>query len=108
MLRLDGRGTLDRAGSVDITDDRVDLRLGVAKLDERRRHRVVDDLDHAAANKLLVLHEREIRLNAGSIAIHHEADGAGRRQHSDLRVAEAVLSPKASAPSHALRDASIS
>ena len=63
----------------------------VAELDQRLRHGVVDDLDHAAADQLLVLHQRQIGLDAGGVAIHHEADGAGGRDHRRLRVAEAVL-----------------
>ena len=44
-----------------------------------------------AADELLVLDERDVRLDAGGVAIHHEADGAGRREHGGLRVAVAVL-----------------
>ena len=33
-----------------------------------------------------MLHEREIGLDAGGVAIHHEADGAGGREHGDLRI----------------------
>ena len=90
VLGLDGRRAFDGAGGVDVADDGVDLRLGVAELDERRGHGVVDDLDHAAADELLVLHEREIGLDAGGVAIHHEADGAGRSEDGDLGVAVAV------------------
>ena len=97
MLGLDRRSAFDRAGSVDVADDGVDLGLVVAELDERRRHGVVDDLDHAAADELLVLHQCEIRLDAGGIAVHHEADGAGRSQHGDLRVAVAVTSHRGQA-----------
>ncbi len=67
----------------------------VAELDQRLRHGVVDDLDHAAADQLLVLHQRQIRLDAGGVAIHHEADGAGGREHGGLRVAEAAPSRRA-------------
>ena len=36
----------------------------VAELHQRLRHGVVDDLDHAAADELLVFHKREIGLDA--------------------------------------------
>ena len=91
MLRLDAGRALDGAGGVDVADDRVDLGIGVAELEERRGDGVVDDLDHAAAHQLLILHQREIGLDAGGVAVHHEADGAGRREHGDLRIAVAVL-----------------
>ena len=63
----------------------------VAELLERHRHGVVDDLHQPAADELLVLDERDVRLDAGRVAIHHEADRAGRREHGGLRVAVAVL-----------------
>ena len=55
------------------------------------RHRLVDDLQHAAAGEQLVFHQRDVGLDAGGVAIHEEADGAGGREHGDLRVAVAVL-----------------
>ncbi len=58
---------------------------------QRLRNGVVDDLDQAAADQLLVLHQRQIRLDAGGVAIHHEADGAGGREHGYLRILVAVL-----------------
>ena len=66
-------------------------RSGVAEHAQRFRHGAVDDLEVAAAGELLELHQREVRLDAGGVAVHHEADGAGRRDHARLRVAEAVL-----------------
>ena len=74
-----------------ILDDLLDLLLVVAELLERHRHGLVDDLHHAAADQLLVLDQRDVRLDAGGVAVHHEADRAGRREHRGLRVAEAVL-----------------
>src|SRR3712207_7388502 len=47
---------------------------------------------------LLEFHEREVGLDAGGVAIHHQRDGAGRRDHSRLRVAEAVLRAKLQRP----------
>ncbi len=81
----------DGAGGVDVADDGVGLVGGVAQLEQRGRHGVVHDLDHAAAHQLLVLHQRQVGLDAGGVAIHHEADGARGRQHRDLRVAVAEL-----------------
>ena len=91
VLGLDGGRAFDGAGLVDVADDGVGLLRRVAELEQRRRHGVVDDLDHAAADQLLVLHQRQVGLDAGGVAIHHEADGAGGRQHGDLRIAVAEL-----------------
>ena len=68
-----------------------DLGLGVAELAEGGGDGVVDDLDHAAADELLVLDEGEVGLDAGGVAVHHEADGAGGGEDGDLGVAVAVL-----------------
>ena len=76
---------------VDVLDDVVDLGGGVAEPLERHRDRLVDDLHHAAADQLLVLDQRDVRLDAGGVAVHHEADGAGRREHGGLRVAVAEV-----------------
>ena len=71
-------------------DDRLDLLLVVPEVLQRPRDGLVDDLHRAAADQLLELHQREVGLDAGGVAVHHEADGAGRREHRGLRVAEAV------------------
>ena len=91
MRLLDVRRPLDRLVLVDVLDDLLDLLLAVAQLLQRHRHGLVDDLHHPAADQLLVLDQRDVRLDAGGVAVHHEADGAGRRQHRRLGVAEAVL-----------------
>ena len=90
MLLLQVGRAFDRVVLVDVGQDRADLRLVVAERAERERHGLVDDLEHAAAGELLVLHEGDVRLDAGRVAIHHEADRAGRGEHGGLRVAEAV------------------
>ena len=72
----------------------LDLLARVAELLERGRDRLVDDLEEALADQLLVLDERDVRLHAGRIAIHHEGDRPGRGEHGDLRVAIAVLLPE--------------
>ena len=58
------------------------------------RHGVIDDFDHAAADQPLVFHERKVRLDAGRVAVHHEADGACGREHGNLRVLVAELFAK--------------
>src|SRR6185312_13113752 len=87
VLRPQSRRALNRAGGIDVADDGLHLLRRIAEPHERLGHRLVHDLDHAAAHQLLVLHERQIGFNAGRIAIHHEADRAGRRDHRDLTVA---------------------
>ena len=57
---------------------------------QRQRHDAVDDLEVTAARQLLELHQREVGLDAGGVAIHHQADGARGRDHTHLCVAEAV------------------
>src|ERR1035437_10053132 len=91
MLRLQFGSALDSAGGIDVGDDLLHLFGRVAQFDEGGGDGIVDDLDDAAAHQLLVLDEREIGLDAGGIAIHHEADGAGGRDHGHLRVAIAAL-----------------
>ena len=77
-----------------IDDDLGDLALAVAERGERRWHGLVDDLEVAAAGELLELHEREVGLDAGGVAVHDEADRSGRRDHGRLRVAETVVLAK--------------
>jgi hypothetical protein len=93
---------LERAGvdagrlvDVAVTDgiglDLGQLGFGVAERAQRLGDRVVDDLEVAAAGELLELDQREIGLDAGGVAVHHQADGAGRGNHGGLGVAVAVL-----------------
>ena len=70
-------------------------RFVVAERAQRLGHGAVDDLEIAAAGELLELDQREIGLDAGGVAIHHQADRAGRRDDRDLRVAIAVRSRRA-------------
>jgi hypothetical protein len=51
---------------------------------------VIDDLQESAADELFVLDERDVGLDAGRVAVHHEGDRAGRRKNGDLRVLDAV------------------
>src|SRR3712207_9083465 len=55
------------------------------------RDGLVDDLEVAAADEALVLDERDVRLNARRVAVHHEGDRAGRREDGQLPVPEAGL-----------------
>src|SRR5690606_11437188 len=51
---------------------------------------VVNDLDQTAADQLLVLNQGQLGLDAGGVAVHHEADRAGGCDDGGLRVAVAV------------------
>ena len=73
-----------------VGDDLLDLLVGVAEVLERQRDRLVDDAEVAAARELLELHEREVGLDAGRVAVHDQADRAGGRDHGGLGVAVAV------------------
>ena len=83
--RADQRAAADR-----VAHDVVDLLGRVAERGERPRHHAVDDLEVAAARELLELDQREVRLDAGGVAVHDQADRAGRRDHRGLGVAIAV------------------
>ena len=87
---VDGGGVGERAVADGIGLDLGDVALAVAERAQRLGHGAVDDLPVAAAGELLEFYQREIGLDAGGVAIHHEADGAGRRHHGGLRVAEAA------------------
>ena len=87
---IDARRMRERRAADRIGDDVADLLLVVAERAQGLGHGAVDDLEIAPARELLELDEREIGLDAGRVAIHDEADGAGRRDDGDLRVAIAV------------------
>jgi hypothetical protein len=80
-----------------VRDDALDLLGIVTELFQRRLHRLVNDLQHAAAGEQLVFHQRDVGLDPGGVAIHQEADRAGRREHGDLRVAITVRLPTSAA-----------
>ena len=84
-----GRG-LQRAVADGVTLHLADLLRRIAELGEGFRNDPVDDLEVAAAGQLLELHQGEVRLDAGGVAVHHQTDGAGRGDHRGLRIAEAV------------------
>ena len=76
---------------VDVIDDLRNLLRRIAELHQRLRNGVVDDFDDAAADQPLLLYQRKVGLDAGGVAIHHEADGAGGSEHGNLRILVAVL-----------------
>ena len=44
----------------------------------------------AATDQFLVLDEAEVWLDTSRVAVHHQANGAGWRQYTGLRVADSV------------------
>ena len=88
---VDARRMGERRPADRIGDDVLDLLLVVAERAQRLGHGAVDDLEIAAAGELLELDQGEVGLDAGRVAIHDEADRAGRGDDRDLRVAIAVL-----------------
>jgi hypothetical protein len=68
---------LDRVVLIDVLQDLGDLGLGIADPAKRDRDGLVDDLEHPAADQLLVLDQGDVGLDAGGIAVHHEADRPG-------------------------------
>ncbi len=90
LLVAQRRRVLERGVADGIARDRLDVARPVAEGPERLGHGAVDDAEIAAARELLELDDGEIGLDAGGVAIHHEAGSAGRRDHGRLRVAVAV------------------
>ena len=82
---------LQRAIAHRIGHDGVGFDVGIAQAGQRFGDATVDDLEIAAARQGLEFHQREIRLHAGGVAIHHQADGAGGRDHGGLGIAETEL-----------------
>ena len=93
VLLLDPGCPLDRVVVVDGGEDRFDRRLVIPKRPQRQRHGLVDDLEHPAASELLVLHQGDVGLDAGGVAVHQKADRAGRGEDGRLSVAVAVSLP---------------
>src|SRR5690606_3277709 len=88
---IDAGRAVERCMADRVVDDAFRFKPGIAELLQRFGHRAVDDLEIAAARQLLEFDEGEIRLDPGGVAIHDEADRAGRGDDRDLRVAIAVL-----------------
>ena len=91
---IDARRMGERRAADRVADDVADLLLVVAERAQGLRHGAVDDLEIAAAGELLELDQGEVGLDAGRVAIHDEADRAGRRDDRDLRVAIAMALAK--------------
>ena len=81
----------DRLVLVEVGDDLVDLTRVVAEAAQRPRNRLVDDRHRAAADERLDLHEPEVGLDAGGVAVHHQADRASGSDHAGLAVAHTCL-----------------
>ena len=79
-----------RIFGINVVEDAANHGFIVTQCAKRHRDGSVDDLEHPAAGELLVLHQRDVGLDAGRVAIHQEADGARRRKDRDLGVAIAV------------------
>ena len=71
--------------------DVLDLGGGIAQAGHGLRDGAVHQLEVAAARQLLELHQGEVGLDAGGVAVHEQPNGASGRQHRDLGVAVAPL-----------------
>ena len=90
MLRVEPRRADDRLVLVDVGDDLVHLLARVPEPAEGAGHGLVDDEHRAPTDQLLRLREREVRLDAGRVAVEGQGDRPGRRQHGGLRVPHPV------------------
>ncbi len=88
---VDGRRLIEVAVADGIGLDLGDLAFGIAERAQRFGNGAVDDLEVTAAGQLLELHQREVGLDAGRVAVHDEADRAGGRDNGRLGIAVAVL-----------------
>src|SRR6202040_2187947 len=86
VFGLDEGRAIDFAVAINVADDFAGLLGGVAELHQRGRHGVVDDFDDPAADELFIFDEGEVGLDAGGVAIHHEANGAGGSENRDLGI----------------------
>ena len=75
---------------VDVFDDGLHVLAVVPQPFERAGDGGVHDLEQAASDQPFVFDQGDVRLDAGRVAVHHESDRAGRRQHGRLRVAVAA------------------
>ena len=87
---VDARRVAQRAVPDRIGHNIGDFRLLVAERAQGQRHCAIDDPEIAAAGQLLELDQGEIRFDSSGVAIHDQADGAGRRDHRGLRVSVAM------------------
>src|SRR5262245_12374151 len=70
--------------------DALNLIRAVAEFFQRRLDGLIDDLEHATASEKLVFDQRNVRFDPSGVAIHQEADRAGRREDGYLCVAISV------------------
>ncbi len=77
MLILNMGRALNRAGRIDVADDRIRLIMVIPQLEQRRRHSLIHNLDHPSADEFFVLHKRQVRFDTCGVAVHHEAYRAG-------------------------------
>ncbi len=89
--RVDGGRLVHVAMTHGIGLDLGDLVFRIAQRAQGGGNGAVDDLEVAATGELLELDQREVRLDAGGVAIHDQTDGAGRGDDGNLGVAIAVL-----------------
>ena len=90
-VEIDPGRTSQSAVADRIVDDAADGIVVISQRCQGFGHRAVDDLEVAAAGQLLELHQREVGLDTGGVAVHHQPDGAGGRDDAGLGVAVAVL-----------------
>ena len=88
---IDAGAVLQGAMADRVVDDLSHLTIAIAKATERGGNRPIDDLEVTATREFLEFNESEIRLDAGSVAIHHQADRAGRRDNAGLGISVAML-----------------
>ena len=72
----------------------ADLVFGIAERCQSNRNGAVDDFEVAATGEFFKLHQCEVRLDPGGVAIHDQTDGAGRGNNGGLCVAIAMLFAK--------------
>src|ERR1022692_1757103 len=77
MLLPNMRRPFNGPSSIDVANNSVRLIVIVPKLEQSSRHSLVNDLNHASANKLLEFHQCEVRFHTGCRTIHHETYCAG-------------------------------
>ena len=70
------------------------LLAGVSQPSEGPRHGLVHDPHGSATHQLLGLHQRQVGLDAGRVAVHQEGDRAGRSDDRRLRVPIPVALPE--------------
>ena len=81
------RSALDRVVLVDKFDNPADVILRVPQAIQRLRDRLVDDLEHPTAREVFVLDQRDVRLDARRVAVHHKPNRPGRRENRHLGIA---------------------